>query len=37
MQKNRLKICAGYGAKLITTNNPADTICKLKGLELRDE
>lgn len=36
-QKDRLNICAVYGAKLVTTNNPADAICKLKGLGLRDE
>ena len=36
-QKNRLNICAAYGAKLITTNNPADAIHKLKELGLRDE
>ena len=36
-QKSRLKICAEYGAKLVTTNNPADAIYKLKGLGLRDE
>lgn len=36
-QKSRLDICAKRGAKLVTTNNPADAICKLKGLGLRDE
>lgn len=36
-QKNRLNICAAYGAKLVTTNNPADAIYKLKELGLRDE
>lgn len=36
-QKNRLSICAQYGAKLVTTNNPEDAIYKLKGMGLRDE
>ena len=36
-QKNRFNICAEYGAKLVTTNNPSDAIDKLKGLGLRNE
>lgn len=32
-QKSRLETCLKYGAKLITTNNPADIIKKLKELE----
>jgi len=36
-QKNRFNICAEYGAKLVTTNNPSDAINKLKGLGLRNE
>ena len=35
--KNRFKICAEYGAKLVTTNYPADTINKLRELGLRNE
>lgn len=30
-QIDRLALCLEYGAKLVTTNNPADTIRKLKG------
>lgn len=29
-QKSKLDICLKYGARLITTNNPKDIICKLK-------
>ena len=36
-QRNRFNICAEYGAKLVTTNNPSDAIDKLKGLGLRNE
>lgn len=32
-QKSKLKTCLSYGAKLITTNNPADVIKKLKEIE----
>ena len=32
-QKSKLKTCLKYGAKLITTNNPADIIKKLKEIE----
>ena len=31
-QKSLLKICCDFGAKLITTNNPADIIKKLKEI-----
>lgn len=34
-QEAKLKACSKYGAKLVTTNNPADTISKLKNLGLR--
>ena len=29
-QESLLDICAGYGARLITTNNPKDALKKLK-------
>ncbi len=36
-QQNRLELCAKYGAKLVTTNNPADALNKLKKLGLRED
>ena len=36
-QSSKLEICAESGAKLVTTNNPMDTIIKLKRLGLRNE
>lgn len=34
-QEEKLKIALEYGAKLVTTNNPADTLSKLKKLGAR--
>ncbi|MBO5312660.1 MAG: hypothetical protein J6B29_01710 [Clostridia bacterium] len=31
-QRDRLELCWEYGARLVTTNNPADTIKKLKEI-----
>jgi glycerophosphoryl diester phosphodiesterase len=36
-QKENLKMCCEYGARLVTTNFTADTINKLKELGKRDE
>lgn len=36
-QKSKFSVCAEYGAKLVTTNNPSDAINKLKELRLRNE
>lgn len=35
-QESYFELCHAYGAKLVTTNNPADAIGKLKKLGLRD-
>ena len=31
-QESKLKMCLGYGARLITTNNPSDVLNKLKRM-----
>ena len=34
-QEKRLELCLEYGAKLVTSNDPSDTIKKLKKLGAR--